>query len=106
MAPTHQLGVAYQAVFGDVVMHVDGMERRGSRWPAWAITARIDTKDYRQTMWQAILCHQSQLVVYRQLEHASKDYQQDLWDSQTYYRAFSLVSGGRKVESDLFEGLR
>jgi len=24
----------------------------------------------------------------------------------TFYRAFSLVNGGRKVESDLFEGLR
>src|SRR5262249_9111874 len=27
MAPTLQLGVAYQAVFGEVVMHVDGAER-------------------------------------------------------------------------------
>jgi len=24
----------------------------------------------------------------------------------TFYRAFSLANGGRKVESDLFEGLR
>jgi LmbE family N-acetylglucosaminyl deacetylase len=106
MAPTLQLGVAYQAVFGDVVMHVDGVERRGIGWPEWAITARIDTKDYRQTVWAAVSCHKSQLVVYRQLEHASQDYQKELWDAQTYYRAFSLVNGGRKVESDLFEGLR
>jgi hypothetical protein len=46
------------------------------------------------------------LVVYRQLEHLSQDYQKELWDSQTYYRAFSLVNGGRKVEDDLFAGLR
>jgi LmbE family N-acetylglucosaminyl deacetylase len=106
MAPTLQLGVAYQAVFGDVVMHVDGVERSGIGWPDWSITTRIDTKDYRQTVWEAVLCHESQLAVYRQLEHASQDYQQDLWDAQTYYRAFSLVNGGRRVESDLFEGLR
>jgi LmbE family N-acetylglucosaminyl deacetylase len=106
MAPTQQLGVAYQAVFGDVVMHIDGVERRGIGWPEWAITTRIDTKDYRQTVWEAVLCHQSQLVAYRQLEYASQEYQKDLWDTQTYCRAFSLVNGGRKVESDLFEGLR
>jgi len=106
MAPTHQLGVAYQAVFGDVVMHVDGVERRGIGWPEWAITTRIDTKGYKQTLWEAVLCHQSQLAVYRQLEHASQEYQKELWDSQTYYRAFSLVNGGRKIEGDLFEGLR
>ena len=87
-------------------MHVDGVERRGIGWPDWSITTRIDTKDCRQTVWEAILCHESQLVAYRQLEHASQDYQKELWDAQTYYRAFSLVNGGRKVESDLFEGLR
>ncbi len=106
MAPTHQLGVAYQAVFGDVVMHVDGVERRVVGWPEWVITTRVDTKGYRQAVWEAILCHESQLAAYRQLEHASKEYQKELWDSQTYYRAFSLVNGGRRVESDLFEGLR
>ena len=106
MAPTQQLGVAYQAVFGDVVMHVDGVERRGMGWPEWAITTRINTKDYRQTVWKAILRHQSQLVAYRQLEHASQEYQKELWDTQTYYRAFSLVNGGRRLEADLFEGLR
>ena len=106
MAPTLQLGVAYQAVFGDVVMHVDGVERRVVGWPEWAITTRIDTKNYRQTVWEAVLCHRSQLSIYRQLEHVSKDYQRELWDSQTYYRAFSTVNGGRSLENDLFEGLR
>jgi len=106
MAPTHPLEVAYQAVFGDLVMQVDGMERRGMEWPEWAVTTRIDTKDYQQRVWEAISCHQSQLVVYRQLEHTSREHQKELWDSQTYYRAFSLVNGGRRVEADLFEGLR
>src|SRR5258708_4631497 len=41
MAPTYQLGVAYQAVFGDVVMHVYGVERRGIWVPGWWIVKRI-----------------------------------------------------------------
>ncbi len=106
MADTQPLGEAYQAVFGEVVMHVDGMERHGVAWPEWAITTRIDTYAYRQTVWEAILCHESQLAVYHQLEYASQDYQQAIWNSQTYYRAFSLVNGGRDVEDDLFAGLR
>jgi hypothetical protein len=31
---------------------------------------------------------------------------QAIWGTQEFYRAFSLVNGGRQVESDLFEGLR
>jgi hypothetical protein len=33
-------------------------------------------------------------------------YHQQVWGVQHYYRAFSLVNGGRKLEDDLFEGLR
>jgi LmbE family N-acetylglucosaminyl deacetylase len=106
MAASEELLLAYQSVFGDVVMQIDGMERRGVAWPEWAITTRIQIGEYRQTLWQAILCHQSQLAVYRQLEHVSQEYQKELWESQTYYRAFSLVNGGRGVEDDLFAGLR
>jgi hypothetical protein len=29
-----------------------------------------------------------------------------LWGTQTFYRVFSLVNGGREVEEDLFVGLR
>jgi LmbE family N-acetylglucosaminyl deacetylase len=106
MVATQQLLEAYQSVFGELVMHIDGMERRGVGWPEWAITTRIDTQTYRQTVWEAVLCHESQLSVYRQLEHVSQVDQEELWDSQTYYRALSLVNGGRSVEEDLFEGLR
>jgi hypothetical protein len=97
---------AYQSVFGEVVMHMDGVERRGVVWPEWAITTRIETAEYRQTVWKAILCHESQLATYRRLERFSQDSQKGLWDHQTYYRAFSLVNGGREPENDLFAGLR
>ena len=105
MVTSEQLLQAYQSVFGEVVMHIDGVERRGVAWPAWAITTRIETMEYRQTVWKAVYCHESQLVVYRQFEHVSQEHQKELWDSQTYYRAFSLVNGGRGVEDDLFAGL-
>jgi hypothetical protein len=29
-----------------------------------------------------------------------------LWGSQTYYRVFSTVNGGRQLETDLFAGVR
>ena len=106
MVASEKLLLAYQSVFGEVVMHIDGMERRGVVWPEWAITTSIATSEYRQTAWQAILCHESQLAVYRQLEQLSQEYQKELWDRQTYYRAFSLVNGGCKREEDLFAGLR
>jgi LmbE family N-acetylglucosaminyl deacetylase len=106
MVATQQLLDAYQSVFGELVMHIDGGERRGVAWPEWAITTRIDTQAYRQTVWEAILCHESQLSVYRRLEHVSAEVQEELWHSQTYYRAVSVVNGGRGVEEDLFEGLR
>ena len=105
MAPEHWLRT-YQSIFGDVVMQIDGLERKGVAWPEWAITTRIATSEFQQTVWRAILCHESQLVVYHKLEHISQEYQKGIWESQTYYRAFSLVNSGRKVEEDLFEGLR
>jgi LmbE family N-acetylglucosaminyl deacetylase len=106
MVATQPLFDAYQAVFGELVMRVDGVERRGVAWPAWAVTTRIDTRAYRQTAWAAIRCHASQLAVYHQLGEVSATVQAELWDAQTYYRAMSLVNGGRDMEEDMFEGLR
>ena len=62
----------YQAIFGDVVMHIDGVERRGVAWPDWAITTRIDTWRYWRTVWQAVCCHRSQLPAYHKLEQDVK----------------------------------
>jgi len=106
MAETRDLFDVYQSVFGELVMHVDGVERRGRGWPDWAITTKIDTEAYADKIWQAISCHRSQLVAYNHLKDASLDQQKILWNTQTYYRVFSRVNGGRKTEHDLFEGLR
>jgi hypothetical protein len=87
-------------------MHVDGVERRPQAWPPWALTTRVDTGAHWRTVWQAVLCHRSQLPGYSKLEHVPEAQHKTLWGSRTYYRAFSLVNGGRALETDLFAGLR
>ncbi len=106
MAPTVDLLEVYQFVFGDLVMHIDGVERRGAGWPEWQITTQIDTWTYWRTVWKAVCCHQTQLPAYHLLQGLPEDKHKALWGCQTYYRAFSLVNGGHTVENDLFEGLR
>ena len=51
-------------------------------------------------------CHVSQMSVYDKLRDLTPDLHEKLWGRQHYYRAFSLVNGGRALEHDLFEGLR
>jgi LmbE family N-acetylglucosaminyl deacetylase len=97
---------AYQVAFGDLVMRIDGVERRATGWPAWAITTRIDTGKYWPQVWQAVACHRSQLPGYQALKNLPPEHHRNLWGQQTFYRAFSLVNGGRAVENDLFAGLR
>jgi len=106
MVATKELSEVYQSVFGRLVMPIDGSERSEVAWPDWAITTRIETWDYWRTVWQAVRCHRTQLPAYQTLEHVSEEQHRILWNSQTYYRAFSLVNGGRRIEHDLFEGLR
>lgn len=96
----------YESVFGDLVMAVDGVERRGVPWPTWAITTEIDTAVYWQQVWEAIACHQSQLAHYAHLQKLPLAQQKALWGHQSFYRAYSLVNGGRRQETDFFAGLR
>jgi LmbE family N-acetylglucosaminyl deacetylase len=98
--------VTYEATFGRLVMPVDRVERRFTVWPEWAITTRIDTSAYWEQVWQAVKCHRSQLPNYQKLKALPAAYHARLWGRQSYYRAISLVNGGREVEADLFAGLR
>ncbi|MCL4303742.1 MAG: PIG-L family deacetylase [Anaerolineae bacterium] len=98
--------VAYEATFGRLVMPVDKVERRFTTWPEWAITTWIDTSAYGKQVWRAVQCHRSQLPDHQQRVELSAADQARLWGWQSYYRAISLVNGGREVEDDLFAGLR
>jgi LmbE family N-acetylglucosaminyl deacetylase len=97
---------AYQAAFKKLVVTVDGAERQVAPWPEWAITSVLETGGVWDTVWRAVCCHQTQMEIYGQLEHLSPQHHQALWGRQEYYRVFSSVNGGRKIETDLFEGLR
>jgi LmbE family N-acetylglucosaminyl deacetylase len=96
---------AYQAAFRKLVSTVDGIERQAVPWPNWAITTVIDTRSYWSTVWRAISCHESQVAAYERLNQLSPDDHEALWGRQSFYRAFSTVSGGRTLETDLMEGI-
>jgi LmbE family N-acetylglucosaminyl deacetylase len=106
MALTQDALAAYQAAFGELVMCIDGKERRATGWQDWAITSWIDTTDYWHQVWEAISCHQSQLPSYQALEDLPDVHHKSLWGTQAYYRILSLVNGGVGIEHDLFAGLR
>jgi LmbE family N-acetylglucosaminyl deacetylase len=97
---------AYQAAFRKLTSTVDGVERQATPWPAWVITTEIDTSAVWAIVWKAVCRHQTQISIYEQLGNLTTEQQVALWGSQEFYRVFSVVNGGRKLETDLFEGLR
>ena len=106
MAPSRELLEAYQAAFGELAMRIDGEDRRAVAWPDWQMTTRIDASEQWRTVWKAVCCHQTQIPALHLLERVSEEQHKSLWSYPTYYRAFSLVNGGRSVEHDVFAGLR
>ena len=97
---------AYQAAFRQLTSTVDGVVRQASPWADWAVTTEIDTSSHWPVVWRAVQAHESQISIYWRLQHLSPEHHRALWGSQQYYRAYSTVNGGRKLETDLFEGLR
>ena len=97
---------AYQCAFRELTSMVDGVPRKATPWPDWSITTRLDTSAYWPVVWNAVCCHQTQMSIYERLEQLGEEQQTALWGSQEFYRAYSAVNGGRKLETDLFEGLR
>lgn len=106
MVTTHDEIRRYQDVFGDLVMNIDGAERRPVAWPDWAITTRLDTSPYVEQVWQAVFCHRTQLPGYEALLQLPDEQHRTFWSTMGYYRALSGVNGGRALETDLFTGLR
>jgi len=96
---------AYQAAIKKLTCTVDGVERQVVPSPDWEITTRIDTRAVWPAVWRAVQCHRTQMSVYEHLATLPPEHHRALWGVQEYYRAFSLVNGGRTTESDLFEGL-
>ncbi len=106
LAWTYGKWKAYTEAFRDLKITVDGVDRRAIPYPEWEITTVIDTEKYWQSVWQAVLCHKTQLTIYEKLAHLSEASHRELWGAQEFYRVFSTVNGGRTRETDLFAGLR
>lgn len=96
---------AYEKAFGELVMNIDGVERRAVTWPPWTISTWIDTSAHWEDVWEAIRCHRSQLPGYQRLLDLPDEYHETLWGKQTFHRLYSLVPTGER-EDDLFAGLR
>jgi len=91
----------------DMTFKVDEQIRGEVPWPEWMITTRIDMAEHCRAARRAIQCHVSQLSTIGALAEIDEDAAVAVLAMQgTFYRAFSLVNGGRNLETDLFEGLR
>jgi LmbE family N-acetylglucosaminyl deacetylase len=95
----------YQEVFGELVMEIDGVERRATSWEDWAITTIVRTDGYHDQILDAIRCHRTQLPGYEALTQLPEEKRKILWDTATLYRVYSFVNGGRAIEDDIFAGI-
>ncbi|MEO5887006.1 MAG: PIG-L family deacetylase [Anaerolineales bacterium] len=92
---------------GDLTFRVGEQLRGEVAWKEWMITTRVEMAEYCSAAWRAIQFHQSQLPSLGALAEMHEDAATAVLAMQgTFYRVFSLVNGGRKIETDLFEGLR
>ena len=91
---------------GDMTFPVEDQLRGEVAWKDWLITTRINMSEHCQAAWRAIQCHKTQLPSLGLLAEMHEDAATAILAMQgTFYRAFSLVNGGRKLETDLFEGV-
>lgn len=91
----------------DMTFPVDDQIRGEFAWKEWMITTRIDMAEYCPIAWRAIKCHESQAGSIGGLAELHDDAAAAVLAMQgTFYRAMSLVNSGRRLETDLFEGLR
>jgi len=97
---------AYENALKRLISVVDGVERQAMPWPDWSITTVIDTRATWETVWRAVSCHTSQMGIFARLKDLQPELHQALWGAQSFYRVLSTVNGGRRRETDLFEGLR
>ncbi|HUE99397.1 MAG TPA: PIG-L family deacetylase [Anaerolineales bacterium] len=92
---------------GNMTFPVDDQIRGEVAWNEWMITTRVEMAEFCHAAWLAIQCHQSQLPNLGLLAEMHEDAGVAILAMQgTFYRAFSLVNGGRDIENDLFAGIR
>jgi LmbE family N-acetylglucosaminyl deacetylase len=106
MVDSEEFVQAVTPFLGEITFTVDDQVRGEIAWKEWMITTRIDMAAHCHTAWRAIQCHESQLPSLGPLAQLDEAAAVAVLAMQgTFYRAFSLVNGGRKMETDLFEGI-
>ena len=106
MVDTMDVVSAANEAFGGISMEVDGVTRNHVGWQDWEITTRLDNERFLDKVREAIHCHKSQLPGYGPMGEWSVDELSRVFGIGHFYRTYSLVNGGRNLETDLFEGLR
>jgi LmbE family N-acetylglucosaminyl deacetylase len=106
MIDSVEVVTAANEAFGGISMDVDGVTRHHVGWPDWQITTWLDNNHYADRVRRAIHCHKSQLPGYGPIAEWTAEEVARVFGIGHFYRAFSLVNGGRHAEADLFEGLR
>jgi LmbE family N-acetylglucosaminyl deacetylase len=92
---------------GDITITVDGTTRGSVAWADWALTTQVDATAHWETVWAALQCHATQVQGMRAaLDALPIEDHRALWGRESFYRAYSLVNGGRGQETDLFAGIR
>jgi LmbE family N-acetylglucosaminyl deacetylase len=91
---------------GGIDIEVDGQTRHHFGWPDWVASARIDGSAYWDQVMRSIACHQSQVSEMLPALRSISLSERSIYAIQSFTRIHSFVNGGRRVESDLFEGLR
>lgn len=116
--PTHRVSKYYYMIdsirlvelaneaFGGISMDVDNVTRHHVGWDDWQITTVLDNQPYINKVRDAIRCHKSQLPGYGPIGEWPPEKLNEVFGVGNFYRVFSLVNGGRKLEKDMFEGLR
>ena len=97
---------AANEAFGGIRMEIDGIVRVHVGWADWQITTRLNNKDYLDKFQKAMLCHKSQIPGYHPMDQWPLAELAKVFGTGYFYRVFSLVNGGRSVETDLFEGMK
>jgi LmbE family N-acetylglucosaminyl deacetylase len=106
MVDTFEIVKIANEAFGGISMEIDGVTRRHVGWADWQITTWLDNTNHLENVQKAVLCHKSQLPGYDPIPEWSVSELAKIFGTSHFYRAFSLVNSGRRVETDLFEGLR
>jgi LmbE family N-acetylglucosaminyl deacetylase len=106
LAWTESQFLAYEAALKALTSTVDGVVRQATAWPDWEITTVLDARAYLAPALHAMHCHVSQVEIFGRLRQLPMSDQEAVWGRPCFYRVMSRVNGGRRRESDLFEGVR